>query len=44
VLREAGCDKVQGHLYGEPLREPDARALLARPELVASRLLTPAAG
>lgn len=44
ALREAGCDKVQGHLFGEPLREPDARALLARPELVGSRLLTLAAG
>jgi diguanylate cyclase (GGDEF)-like protein len=30
LLREAGCDKVQGHLYGEPLREAEARALLAR--------------
>src|ERR1017187_2521297 len=30
LLREAGCDKVQGHLYGEPLRERQARALLER--------------
>jgi diguanylate cyclase (GGDEF)-like protein len=30
LLREAGCDKVQGHLYGEPLREQEARTLLAR--------------
>lgn len=30
LLRAAGCDKVQGHLYGEPLPEPEARALLAR--------------
>jgi len=28
VLRLAGCDKVQGHLYGEPLREREARVLL----------------
>ena len=34
LLREAGCDKVQGHLFGEPLRESEARALLARPEAV----------
>jgi len=33
-LRIAGCDKVQGHLYGEPLREPQARALLSRPEAI----------
>jgi len=32
LLREAGCDKVQGHLYGEPLREAEARELLARCE------------
>ncbi|MGA2598041.1 MAG: EAL domain-containing protein [Bryobacteraceae bacterium] len=32
LLREAGCDKVQGHLYGEPLREAEARELLARAE------------
>jgi diguanylate cyclase (GGDEF)-like protein len=32
LLSEAGCDKMQGHLYGEPLREAEARALLARPE------------
>jgi diguanylate cyclase (GGDEF)-like protein len=32
LLREAGCDKVQGHLFGEPLREPEARALLGRPD------------
>ena len=30
LLRAAGCDKVQGHLYGEPLRESEARVLLAR--------------
>lgn len=30
LLREAGCDKVQGHLYGESLREPEVRALLAQ--------------
>jgi diguanylate cyclase (GGDEF)-like protein len=34
LLRAAGCDKVQGHLYGEPLREPQARALLARADAV----------
>ena len=32
LLLDAGCDKMQGHLYGEPLREPEARTLLARPE------------
>ena len=29
LLRAAGCDKVQGHLYGESLREAEARVLLA---------------
>ncbi len=29
LLRAAGCDKVQGHLYGEPLREKEVRDLLA---------------
>jgi len=39
LLLEAGCDKMQGHLYGEPLREPEARALLARPEPLRSVVL-----
>ncbi len=30
LLRAAGCDKVQGHIYGEPLREEEVRDLLAR--------------
>lgn len=30
LLRTAGCDKVQGHLYGEALSQADATLLLAR--------------
>jgi len=30
LLRAAGCDKLQGHLFGEALPEDEARALLTR--------------
>ncbi len=40
LLREAGCDKVQGHLYGEPLREAEATELLARSEPFMSTVVT----
>ena len=30
LLRAAGCDRVQGHLYGESLKASDAEILLAR--------------
>jgi EAL domain-containing protein (putative c-di-GMP-specific phosphodiesterase class I) len=39
LLLAAGCDKMQGHLYGEPLREAEARALLTKPEPLRSVVL-----
>lgn len=32
LLRAAGCDRIQGHLYGMSLNAADAEALLARPD------------
>ena len=29
LLRAAGCDKVQGYLFGESLKRPEAERLLA---------------
>ncbi|MDQ2945199.1 MAG: EAL domain-containing protein [Acidobacteriota bacterium] len=38
LLRAAGCDKVQGYLFGESLRRPEAEQLLASEDRMVPRL------
>ncbi len=38
LLRAAGCDKVQGYLFGESLKRPEAEQLLASKDRMVPRL------